>query len=168
MTHRRRQRGNTLMESMLFLPILLMLLFGMVELARITWTYFTLQKILYAVGRYAATQPAVNFCDEADPILTDAKNLATRGVGDAAGELQLASLTPDLISVRLERVQTDNAALGDCECSASGCDNAQGGRGPDFVVVSVTDGYSMRTNIPFVPSDTFLLRPVVRVPYGAL
>lgn len=165
---RGRQRGNTLMESILFIPILLMLLFGMVELARITWTYFTLQKILYTVGRYAATQPAVNFCDDADPILTDAKNLATRGVGDAAGELQLASLTPDLIQVRLERIQTDSGALGDCECSATGCDNAQGGRGPDFVVVSVAEGYSIRTNIPFVPSESFLLRPVVRVPYGAL
>lgn len=157
-----------MLEGILLIPILLMLLFGMVEFARITWTYFTLQKILYTVGRYAATQPAVNFCDDADPILTDAKNLATRGVGDAAGDLQLASLTPDLITVRLERVQTDTAALGDCECSAIGCDNAQGGRGPDFVVVSVTDGYSMRTNIPFVPSEAFLLRPVVRVPYGAL
>ena len=163
---RLNQRGNTLMESILFLPILFMLLFGMVEFARITWTYFTLQKILYAVGRYAATQPAVNFCDDADPILTDAKNLATRGVGDAAGDLQLPSLTPELIQVRLERVQTDNPALGDCECSSTGCDNAQGGRGPDFVVVSLTDGYSLRTSIPFVPSETFLLRPVVRVPYG--
>ena len=165
---RRRQRGNTLLETMLFLPILFMLLFGMVEFARITWTYFTLQKILYTVGRYAATQPAVNFCDDADVILTDAKNLATRGAGDATGDPLLPALTADLISVRLERVQADSAGLGDCECSATGCDNAQGGRGPDFVVVSVTDGYTVRTNIPFVPSETFLLRPVVRVPYGAL
>lgn len=156
------------MESILFLPILFMLLFGMVEFARFSWTYFTLQKMLYTVGRYAATQPAVNFCDDADPILTDAKNLATRGIGEAAGDLQLPNLTPDLIQIRLERLQTDSAALGDCECSASGCDNAQGGRGPDFVVVSVPAGYSVRTNIPFVPSETFLMRPVVRVPYGAL
>ena len=164
----RKRRGNTLLESILFLPILFMLLFGMVEFARITWTYYTLQKILYAVGRYAATQPAVNFCDDANPILTDAKNLGTRGVGDAAGDLQLPSLTADLIAIRLERVQTDSPALGDCECSSIGCDNAQGGRGPDFVVVSVTDGYPIRTNIPFVHAETFLLRPVVRVPYGGL
>ena len=56
---RRTQRGNTLMESVLFVPILFMLLFGMIEFARITWTFFTLQKMLYTVGRYAATQPAV-------------------------------------------------------------------------------------------------------------
>ena len=165
---RQTQRGNTLLESVLLVPILFMLLFGMVEFARLSWTFFTLQKMMYTVGRYAATQPAVNFCDDADPVLTDAKNLATRGVGDAAGDLLLPSLTPDLIQIRLERVQSDTAALGDCECSATGCDNAQGGRGPDFVVVSVPDGYSVRTNIPFVPSETFLLRPVVRVPYGAL
>ena len=164
----RKRRGNTLLESILFLPILFMLLFGMVEFARITWTYYTLQKILYAVGRYAATQAAVNFCDDANPILTDAKNLGTRGVGDAAGDLQLPSLTADLIAIRLERVQTDTPGLGDCECSSIGCDNAQGGRGPDFVVVSVADGYPVRTNIPFVPAETFLLRPVVRVPYGGL
>lgn len=165
---RHAERGNTLLESVLLLPVLFMLLFGMVEFARITWTYYTLQKILYAVGRYAAMQPSVNFCDDGDPVLTDAKNLATRGVGDAAGELQLAALTPDLIEVRLERVQADSSSLSTCECSASGCDNAQGGRGPDFVTVSVTNGYSVRTNIPFVPSETFLLRPVVRVAYGAL
>ncbi len=165
---RQGQRGNTLMESVLLVPILFMLLFGMVEFARISWTYFTLQKMMYTVGRYAATQPAVNFCDDADAVLTDAKNLATRGVGDAAGDLLLPALTPDLIQIRLERIQSDTAALGDCECSATGCDNAQGGRGPDFVVVSVPDGYSVRTNIPFVPSETFLLRPVVRIPYGAL
>lgn len=165
---RRNQRGNTLMESMLLLPILFMLLFGMVDLARFSWTYYTLQKILYTVGRYAATQPAVNFCDDADPIITDAKNLAIRGAGDAAGDPQLPNLTADLIEVRLERVQTDNPALATCECSALGCDNLQGGRGPDFVVVSITNGYSVRTNIPFVPSETFLLRPTVRIAYGAL
>ena len=165
---RQAQRGSTLLESVLFLPILFMLLFGMVEVARITWTYFTLQKILYVIGRYAATQPGVNFCDAADPILADAKNLALRGIGDATGDPQLPNLTAELIQVRLERVQTDNPALADCECSAIGCDNAQGGRGPDFIVVSVIDGYSVRTNIPFVPSETFPLRPVVRIPYGAL
>lgn len=165
---RAAQRGNTILEAVLLLPVLCMLLFGMVDLARLSWTYFTLQKILYAVGRYAATQTAVNFCDEADPILTDAKNLALRGIGSAAGDLQLSALTADLIQIRLERVQPDSGALGDCECTASGCDNGQGGRGPDFVVVSVNGGYSVRTNIPFVPSETFLLRPVVRVPYGAL
>ncbi|MBI2687109.1 MAG: pilus assembly protein [Acidobacteria bacterium] len=165
---RRGEYGNTLMEAMLLLPVAFMLLFGMVELARISWTYFTLQKILYTIGRYAAVQPAVNFCDDADPILADAKNLALRGIGDAAGDLQLSALTADLIQIRLERVRTDTPSLGDCECSAAGCDNAQGGRGPDFVVVSVNGGYSVRTNIPFVPSETFLLRPVVRVPYGAL
>ena len=165
---RRLHRGSTLLESTLFLPIMFMLLFGMIEMARITWTYYTLQKMMYVIGRYAATQPAVNFCDEADPVLTDAKNLALRGVGDAAGDYQLPNLTAENITVRLERVQTDNPALADCECSAIGCDNAQGGRGPDFIVVTVPDGYSVRTNIPFVPSETFNLRPVVRIPYGAL
>lgn len=165
---RRFHRGSTLLESTLFLPIMFVLLFGMIEMARITWTYYTLQKMMYVIGRYAATQPAVNFCDEADPILADAKNLALRGVGEAAGEYQLPNLTAENITVRLERVQTDNPALADCECSAIGCDNAQGGRGPDFVVVTVPNGYSVRTNIPFVPSETFNLRPVVRIPYGAL
>jgi len=165
---RTRQRGNSLLEAVLFVPILGMLLFGTIEFARITWTYFTLQKMLYSVGRYAATQTGVNFCDEADPIVTDAKNLATRGVGDSAGDLILPALTPDLITIRLQRMDPETQQLADCECSATGCDVAQGGRGPDFVVVTVPDGYSVRTNIPFVPSETFLLRPVVRIPHGTL
>ena len=148
MIRRQRQRGNTLMESILFLPILFMLLFGMVALARITWTYFTLQKILYTVGRYAATQPAVNFCDDADPILADAKNLAIRGIGDAAGDLQLPNLTADLIQVRLERIQTDTAGLAELSAYMKGDEVrihvslATGGTGSATVWgCDLTDGY---------------------------
>ncbi|MBM3766783.1 MAG: pilus assembly protein [Acidobacteria bacterium] len=165
---RARQSGASLFEAVLFIPIMAMLLWGTIEFARITWTYYTLQKILYTTARYASSQTGVNFCDEGDPIVTDAKNLATRGVGDTAGDLILANLTPDLITVRLERIATDNPQLGECDCSSTGCDIGQGGRGPDFVVVTIPDGYSVRTNIPFFPNETFLLRPVVRVPYGSL
>lgn len=163
------RRGSAILEAVLFIPILTMLLYGMIEFARIGWTYFTLQKVLFAIARAAGTAQGINFCDAEDPLLADAKNLAIFGAGsNASSEPIVLGLTAAMVRVRVERVSTDDATLGACDCSATGCDAAQGGRGPDFIVVDLADGYSMRTNIPFVASENFPLRPLVRVPYGGL
>src|SRR5690349_17905832 len=61
-----RRRGSIALETALYLPILFLLLFGTVELAKITYTYYTLQKIMASVARYAGTQQGVNFCDAGD------------------------------------------------------------------------------------------------------
>ena len=52
-----------MLETAMYLPILVALLTGIIELARVSYTYYTLHKILYAVGRYVGTQQGVNFCD---------------------------------------------------------------------------------------------------------
>jgi hypothetical protein len=166
--HRRRRSGSSIFEATLFVPILAMLLYGSLEMARITWTYYTLQKMMYTIARYAGTQVGANFCDDTDPVLTDAKTLALRGIGETTGDPLLPSLTADQIQIRIERLDADTQGLGECECSVTGCDLAQGGRGPDYIIVSIPDGYSVRTNIPFVPSETFVLRPLVKVPHGSL
>ena len=48
----------------------------------------------------------------------------------------------------------------------TGCDTANGGGSPDFVVVSIPNGYEVNPRIPFLTLDPILLRPMVRVPYG--
>ena len=46
MTRRPAQRGNSLLEAVLFLPILMLLLWGLIEFGRITYTFYTLHKML--------------------------------------------------------------------------------------------------------------------------
>ncbi len=164
--HQQPERGAALLEAVLFLPIIFMLTWGMIDLARIGMTYYELHKMMYSIAQYSVTSQNVNFCDDADPVVAAAKNLALRGSVDESSALRLPNLTVDLVTVRAERVDVDSQAPNQCECSASGCDAAAGGRGPDFIVVTIPDGYTVKTNIPFVPSETFLLRPKVRFPYG--
>jgi TadE-like protein len=161
-----RRRGGVLLETAMFAPILLMLLIGMTELARVAYTYYTLQKVMYTMARYVGTQQGVNFCDSADPTIAAAKNLAITGSLDASTPAVIPGLSPDLLSVRAERYDTSSGSLGECDCSATGCDSSSGGAAPDFIVVDMPDGYSVRPAFFRFTVEPFLLRPRVRVPYG--
>jgi hypothetical protein len=150
----------------MYLPILFLLLYGMVELARVTYTYYTLQKILYTLARLAGTQQAINFCDEADAVLVAAKNFAVTGTSDGSGAPLLPNLTVDQIQIRIERFNADTQELIPCDCSITGCDASQGGTSPDYVVVTIPDGYRVRPAIPYMSIEEFPLKPHVRVPFG--
>jgi hypothetical protein len=163
---RRGQRGSSLLESAMFLPVLFMLLFGMIELAKVAYTYYALQKVLYTVGRYVGTQRGINFCDDVDGIIDQAKQYAISGTPDGT-ESFIRNLQADQIQVRIERFD-ESEEIGECECSATGCDTGAGGRGPDYVVVSIPDGYPLQLAIPQVPLDPILLRPRVRLPFQGM
>ena len=160
-----RRRGNAALESALLLPVLLVMLLGMVEVARVTLVFFSLQKILYTAARWAGTQQGINFCDDTDAILAAARNYAISGSTDTSGQPYLPNLTPEMIQFRIERVNTDTSTLDQCDCSITGCDTAVGGRSPDFLVVSMPDGYPVRLMIPGLPTDPIPLRPQVRIPF---
>lgn len=161
---RRRQKGAALIETAMFLPLLFLLLVGMTELAKLTYVYYTLHKTLYTLARYLGSQQGVNLCDPADATVVAAKSYAINGTLDNSAESTLANLTESMIEVRVERIDGDS--LGECTCSIEGCDAAAGGRAPDFIVVSIPDGYSFRPAIPYMNTDAILFRPRVRVPYG--
>jgi Flp pilus assembly protein TadG len=163
---RRQQSGGALIETALFLPILFLLLVGMIEIAKIIITYYSLQKALYTVARYAGTQQGINLCDAQDASLVAAKQLATTGTTDGSGPVLIQGLTADRIEVRVERYSADTGEITECACSIEGCDAAAGGTGPDFIVVRITDGYSVRPVFPLFQVDAFPLRPRVRVPFG--
>lgn len=150
----------------MWLPILFAMVFGMVELARVSYTYYTLHKILYSLARYLGTQHGVNFCDDTDETLAAAKELALRGSPDDSADRIVANLEPDMIEVRIERLNAETGELEQCECSATGCDPASGGVAPGWLVVSLPEGYPVRLAIPQLTLDPIPLRPVVRVPYG--
>ena len=150
----------------MYLPVLFILLFGMVELARITYTYYTLQKILYTLARHVGTQQAVNFCDSSDAVLTAAKNFALTGSSDGSSDALVPNLTIDQIEVRIERYNRQTGEIEVCDCSITGCDAAQGGTSPEYLAVSIPDGYRVRPVIPFMALEEFPLRPEIRVPFG--
>jgi len=139
---------------------------GTLEIGRIAYTYYALHKLMFGLARNLGTQQGVNFCDGNDPIVAAAKLFALTGTGDGSAAPLIGNLSADQISVRLEQVDPVTGALGECACSVPGCDTANGGVPPDFIVVSLPDGYPVMPHIPLVPMDPIPLRPVVRVPYG--
>jgi hypothetical protein len=155
-----------MLEMAMWVPLLVLLLVGMTELARITYVYYTLQKTIYTVARYVGTQQGVNFCADSDSIITAAKNFAIGGTTETTTSTILANLTADMIQVRIERYSADSQDLGECDCSITGCDLGSGGRSPDFIVVSIPNGYSVRPGIPYLSADPILFKPRVRVPFG--
>jgi hypothetical protein len=164
--HISKQGGTAALETALFLPILILLLMGTLEIGRIAFTYYTLHKILYGLARNLGTQQGVNFCDDNDPAVAAAKAFALTGSSDSSAPGLIGDLTADQISVRIEQVDPNSGTLGECACSVPGCDTANGGLPPDFIVVSLPNGYPVTPHIPLVPMDPIPLRPTVRVPYG--
>jgi hypothetical protein len=71
-----------------------------------------------------------------------------------------------MISVTTECIDPATGLPGPCD--ASGCDGAAGAHRPDYVVVTIPDGYRVQPRIPFILLDPFQLRPTVAVPYGGV
>ena len=163
-----KRAGSTSVETVFFLPLLLLLFMGMVEIARLTYIYYSLYKVLYTVARYAGTAQGANFCDDEDAVLQAIKNWALTGTEDGSGEPLLSGLTPDLVRIRIERYNADTGELEDCPCGVPGCDVANGGLSPDYLVVSVPDGYPVQLRIPYLTLEPIPLKPQIRVPYGGI
>ena len=80
----RRRRGGSVIEAALFIPIVVTLLVGMVQIGKITYVYYTLRKTMYTLARFVAVQQGVNFCDTADASLVAAKNFANGAINPDA------------------------------------------------------------------------------------
>jgi Flp pilus assembly protein TadG len=161
-----QETGAVAIETVLFLPLLFILLLGTLEIGRIAYTYATLQKIMGSIARYAGTQQGVNFCDDGDPNVVAAKNFGITGTADGSANPIVAGLTADMIQVRVERFNSDSGSLDQCDCSVNGCGTSNGGLPPDFIVVSMPSGYPFSPRIPLIPTDPIPLKPTVRIPYG--
>lgn len=160
----RRRKGSALLESVLWIPLLVSLLYGMVQLARASYTYFTLHKVMYNAAKSLASAPGLNFCVD-DTRIQTIKQFALSGGLDQAIQL-LPGLEPDMIEVRVERESIDSGDLELCDCSSSGCDPSQGGGDPSFLVVSIPAGYPLQISFPGLTLEPIPLRPQVRVPVG--
>ncbi len=161
-----RRRGAAIFEAALFIPILFALFIGMEELARVTYTYYMIQKTLAGLARYLGTQQGVNFCNSGDPILTAAVNNALTGTLDGSGAPLIAGLTPDMVLVTPEQYDSVGQQMSTCACGAPGCDTSQGGTAPAYIVVSLASGYTVRPLFLGFNINPFPLLPSVTVPYG--
>ena len=60
------RKGTSLIEGVIFIPLVILLLLGMMEFGRVAYTYYQLQKVMYAFARQAGTQQNINLCDPAN------------------------------------------------------------------------------------------------------
>lgn len=162
-----RRNGNTIIETAMLIPVMVLLLVGMAQIAKITYIYFTLKKTVYSVASYLSTQQGVNFCDASDPAIAAAINFGLTGTTDNSQPVFVGGLTADMIQVTAQRYDSLALSLGACSCSVTGCDLAAGGTAPDYIVVSIPNGFLVQLRIPLVPAmDPIALKPSVKVPYG--
>ena len=166
MKYPRARSGQALLEAALLLPFLFLFLFGTMALGKVVYTYFALQKALYSIARMAGTAQGIDLCNSADPILVGIENVVLTGTADGQGPSAISNLTNSDIQVRVERFDPVNNTLTLCDCSVAGCDINAGGLSPDFIVVSLPNGYTMAPTFPLFKVDAFPLRPQIRIPFG--
>ncbi len=156
-----------MLETVILAPVILALLVGAVGLARVTYTYYMLEKVMYNLGRSLTTLEGVDYCNpQNDTTLIDATNYALTGTIDATGPSVVPGLTPAMVQVLPERFDPTSQQIFPCTCAYPECD----GLAPDYIVVSLTGGYPVNPVFPttggkFVPAS-IQLRPSVRVPYA--
>jgi len=159
-------KGAALIEAVLFIPILLALLIGTEELARVTYNYFMIQKVLSGLALYLGTQQGVDFCNSTgDPIIQAAVNNALTGTVDGSGDPIVNGLTPSMVQVAGATVNAANQQLSPCDCQPD-CDSSQGGVPPGFIVVSLVNGYIVHPLFWGFNIDPFPLVPSVTAPYA--
>ena len=161
------RRGNSIIETAIFLPVLLVLLMGMEQIGKVTYVYYSIKKAEYTVARYVATQQGVNFClGQSDPAIAAGINLALTGTTDGTGTVFIPNLTAEMFVVQPERFDSATSTWSICSCDVTGCDQSAGGGSPDYITVSIPSGYPVQPIIPFMTLQSIPLVPSVKVPYG--
>jgi Flp pilus assembly protein TadG len=162
---RGNRRGNSALEAAILLPVLMMLLVGMYQIAQLTYTYYTLRKAVYAVATYLSAQQGVNFCNNpTDPGIAAAINFGITGTTDGSQPAVVGGLTSDMIVIAPESYlpDTQTTTAYDTTVCANGDTTP-----PDYITVSIINGYTVQPAIPFFSSiQPFTLSPKVKVPYG--
>jgi hypothetical protein len=159
--------GGAMIESLLLIPVMVLLFIGAMEMGKVTLTYYQLHKALRGGARMAALLRGADFCSAEDPQLAAVKNFIVFGP-DGTTEPIVRGLTAEQVALIPERAQSDGS-VGACECAGpAGCSLADGGRAPDYVAAEIDGGYEHQVRIPFRTPAAVILRPRVRAPFGGL
>ena len=153
-------------ELVLQIPLILALMFGGLEIARVFYVYHTLQKALRGGAGLLARSANVDYCDSNDVTLMDVRNFIVYGNLQGQGIPVVQGLTPDLIQILPERNLAGSPPVTACICTqdAQSCDVSLGGRAPDFVVVNLGNGYPLLLSLPYVSLGAISLKVSVRMP----
>jgi hypothetical protein len=151
-------------EVAMWLPVLFLLLGGLIQFGKITYIYYSLRKTVNTVASYLAAQSGVNFCpDAADPTIAAAIQFAITRTTDGTGTPAITGLTPDMIAVTTQCIDPVTQTLGDC--MVAGCGTPVGAQRPDFLTVSIPNGYMIQPRIPYLLVDPIPLKPQAVVAY---
>jgi Flp pilus assembly protein TadG len=145
----------------MWMPFLMLLISGMIQFGRITYLNYVLQKIVYTAARSLAVAQNLNLCDSADTVTQAAFTNAI--LDPSTGEQLVSGLASDMFAVTT-RCFDSNGVLGTCDVSQ--CTGLTGAQRPDFVTVSMPDGFTVPLRIPFIQLDPIVLRPTITVPFG--
>ena len=162
---RRGRSGSMAIELAMWLPVMFLLIGGLIQFGKITYIYYSLEKTMTTIASLLAVQNGVNFCPEAgDPTITAAIQFALTGSTDGSGTPAITGLTADMITVTTQCIDPVTLTLGDC--AVSGCGTPVGAQRPDFITVSMPNGYIVQPRIPYILVDPIPLRPKAVVAYG--
>jgi hypothetical protein len=162
---KRGRGGNMVLEAAMWLPILFLLIVGMEQIGKITYLYYTLKKIEYAAARDLAVQPGVDFCNTAAGAVQAAIQFAITDPSTA--QPLISNLTADMFQVSTICLDATGAPGA---CDTSGCNGLTGAQRPDFITVSIPNGYTVQPRIPYIQLSPIELTPSVTEPFngGAL
>ena len=151
------------------IPVMLLLLFGVVQVARVFYVYHTLQTALRGGAGLLARSTNVDYCAAEDLTIDDVRNFMVYGNLQGEGTPVVQGLTPDMIQILPERQAAGDTAVTQCSCGESetpgdSCGVSSGGRAPDFIVVNLPSGFPLRVPFPYVSFGTINLRVSVRMP----
>ncbi len=88
MRYARLHRGSVLLETLVLLPVFLLLVFGVLDFARLLWTDLVLRHALAETGRYAMVHGSASPDPATLAELRDVYLAATSGINDAQLTLQ--------------------------------------------------------------------------------
>ena len=150
------------------IPLIMLLLFGAVQIARVFWVYHTLQKALRGGAGLLARTVNVSYCPAdallTDPRVADALNFAVYGTIQSGNTPVVPGLTPATIQVLAERNTSGAVAACDCGSGVDSCDPTMGGRPPDFIVMNLGSGFPVQIPFPFINLGAINLNVSVRMP----
>jgi hypothetical protein len=165
MRRRNSRSGNMVLETALWMPVLFLLITGIIQFGKITYIYYSLKKTVNTVADYLAVQSGVNFCPDAgDPSIAAAIQFALTGTSDGSGPVAILDLTPDMIVVTPQCIDPTTGLPGTCD--VSGCNTPVGAQRPDYIQVTIPNGYNITPRIPYILFDAIPLKPQAVAAYG--
>jgi hypothetical protein len=162
---RRRQKGNMILESALWIPAATILIVFVIQFGKITYTYYALRNSVYTTARYLSVQQGVNFCDlTGDPTIQSAIQFGVTGTTDGAAPPLIGNFTADKVAVNIACVDPASGVVGPCDTSV--CGGPAGSPRPDYIVVTIPGGYPVTPRMLFLTLDPIPLAPSVTMPFG--